>query len=74
GTHADPVARFHLHNGARLDRINWGADLSRRGLQQSLGTMVNYVYEPSTIERNHERFLQGRVMASASVTSLDLHE
>ena len=66
----DPVARFHLHNGARLERLNWGADLSRRGLQQSLGMMVNYVYEPAAIERNHERFLRGRVMASPQVTSL----
>ncbi len=74
GAHADPVARFHLHNGARLDRINWCADLSRNGLRQSLGTMVNYVYEPSAIERNHERFLHGRVMASPAVTSLALHE
>jgi malonyl-CoA decarboxylase len=71
-TQTDPVARFHLNNGARLDRINWGADLSKRGLQQSLAMMVNYVYEPAAIDRNHERFLQGRVMASSSVTSLAL--
>jgi malonyl-CoA decarboxylase len=70
----DPVARFHLTNGARLERINWGADLSRRGWQQSLGLMVNYVYEPAAIERNHERFLRGRVIASRQVTSLAFEE
>ena len=68
----DPVARFHLNNGARLQRINWAADLSKRGLQQSLGMMVNYVYEPGAIEANHDRFLQGRIMASRQVTSLAL--
>ena len=73
-TQADPVARFHLSNGARLERINWGADLSKRGLQQSLGMMVNYVYEPAAIERNHERFLQGRVIASRQVTSLAVED
>jgi malonyl-CoA decarboxylase len=66
----DQVARFHLNNGARLERINWGADLSKRGLQQSLGMMVNYLYEPRAIEANHDRFMQGRVMASRHVTSL----
>lgn len=68
----DPVARFHLNNGARLERINWAADQSRRGLQQSLGMMVNYLYQPREIEANHDRFLQGRIMASRQVTSLAL--
>lgn len=68
----DPVARFHLNNGARLERINWRADDSKRGLRESLGMMVNYVYEPRAIEANHERFLQGRVTASRQVTSLAL--
>jgi malonyl-CoA decarboxylase len=68
----DPVARFHLNNGARLERINWAADLSKRGLQQSLGMMVNYLYELREIEANHDRFLQGRIMASRQVTSLAL--
>lgn len=68
----DPVARFHLNNGARLERINWAADLSRRGLQQSLGMMVNYLYDPRAIEANHDRYLQGRIMASRQVTSLAL--
>jgi malonyl-CoA decarboxylase len=68
----DPVARFHLNNGARLERINWAADLSKRSLQQSLGMMVNYLYDPREIEANHDRFLQGRIMASRQVTSLAL--
>ncbi len=68
----DPVARFHLNNGARLERINWAADLSRRGLQQSLGMMVNYLYDPRAIEANHDRYLQGRIVASRQVTSLAL--
>jgi len=66
----DPVARFHLNNGARLERMNWRADESRRGLRESLGMMVNYVYEPKAIEANHERFTQGRIVASRQVTSL----
>ena len=68
----DPVARFHLNNGARLERINWSADDSKRGLRESLGMMVNYVYEPRAIEANHERFMQGRIVASRQVTSLAL--
>jgi malonyl-CoA decarboxylase len=59
GMTRDPVARFHLNNGARLDRINVDADLSDKGLRQSLGFMVNYVYDLKTIERNHEEFMQG---------------
>jgi malonyl-CoA decarboxylase len=68
----DPVARFHLNNGARLERINWRADDSKRGLRESLGMMVNYLYEPQAIEANHERFVHGRIAASRQVTSLAL--
>jgi malonyl-CoA decarboxylase len=68
----DPVARFHLNNGARLERINWRADESKRGLRESLGMMVNYLYEPRNIEANHERFVHGRIAASSQVTSLAL--
>ena len=67
----DPVARFHLRNGARLERINGSANLSRRGMAESLGLMVNYVYEPETIESNHVRFVtEGRVAHSAPVAEL----
>jgi malonyl-CoA decarboxylase len=67
---ADPVARFHLHNGARLERINDQADLSVKGLKQSLGIMVNYLYDLSTIEENHDRFLRGETACSKSVADL----
>ncbi|MGI9483570.1 MAG: malonyl-CoA decarboxylase [Hyphomicrobiales bacterium] len=68
GKPLDPVARFHLGNGARLERINWMADLSSRGLQQSAGIMVNYLYDLRDIERNHEAFAeQGVIAASSSV-------
>jgi len=52
----DSVARFHLKNGARLDRINWLADMSPTGIQQSSGLMSNYVYDVANLERNHELY------------------
>ena len=67
----DPVARFHLRNGARLERVNWSANLSHRGIAESMGMMVNYVYEPELIESNHERFVtEGRVAHSAEIGEL----
>ncbi len=67
----DPVARFHLGNGARLERINWGADLSPRGLAQSFGVMVNYVYDLEDVERNHEEYVNRRhVVHSGAVEKL----
>jgi malonyl-CoA decarboxylase len=59
----DPVARFHLGNGARLERINWLGDLSAKGIEQSFGLMVNYRYELGEIEANHERFTRGEPIA-----------
>jgi malonyl-CoA decarboxylase len=67
----DPVARFHLGNGARIERLNWMADLSPKGLAQSFGMMVNYLYDPEAIEENVEAFVgEGRVAASASLRRL----
>ncbi len=67
----DPVARFHLGNGARLERINTGADLSDTGLAQSHGVMVNYLYDLSRIEENHEAYAERReVVASSAVRKL----
>ncbi len=67
----DPVARFHLGNGARLERIDWLADLSPRGLQQSHGIMVNYLYDLDDIEKNHEAYAESRtVVASNAVRRL----
>jgi malonyl-CoA decarboxylase len=61
----DPVARFHLANGARLERLNWMGDPSKMGLRRSLGLMVNYVYRPSDVERNHEAYAKrGKVVAA----------
>jgi len=70
----DPVARFHLNNGARLERINWLADASKKGLRESLGLMVNYLYEPRAIEGNHEKFIRGEIVASRRVRGLALGE
>jgi len=68
----DPVARFHLNNGARLERINWLADTSRKGLRESLGLMVNYLYEPRSIEANHDKFVRGEIVASRQVRGIML--
>jgi malonyl-CoA decarboxylase len=68
----DPVARFHLNNGAKLERINWLADTSKKGLRESLGLMVNYLYEPRAIEGNHQKFVEGSIVASRRVRSLAL--
>ncbi|HSA81932.1 MAG TPA: malonyl-CoA decarboxylase [Geminicoccaceae bacterium] len=71
GKPVDPVARFHLGNGARLERINWLGDRSDKGLRQAAGLMVNYRYATADIERNHEAYAnQGKVVASAQVTKL----
>ena len=71
GRPVDAVARFHLGNGARLERINMMADLSNRGLAQSHGVMVNYLYDLGYIEHNHEAFAQrGDVAASSAVRKL----
>ncbi len=63
----DAVARFHLDNGARLDRLNFMGDLSRKGLRQSFGMMVNYLYDLQKIESSHEQFVHGEVAHSRAV-------
>ncbi|MCL5776301.1 malonyl-CoA decarboxylase [Limibaculum sp. FT325] len=71
GGPVDPVARFHLGNGARLERINLGADTSGRGEAQGWGVMVNYLYDLRDIEKNHEAFAEsGEVAHSAAVRRL----
>ena len=62
-----PVARSHLGNGARLDRINWAADPSENGMAGSFGIMVNYLYQLDEIERNHEMFANKRVVVASPV-------
>ncbi len=61
----DPVARFHLGNGARLERINWLGDTSEKGIKQSLSVMVNYRYDLRDIERNHEAYVNNGVIAAS---------
>ncbi|RZI44325.1 Malonyl-CoA decarboxylase [Herbaspirillum sp. HC18] len=67
----DPVARFHLVNGARIERINWLADTSDKGWKQSAGMMVNYLYRKGDLESNHEKLmLKGEIAASRTVRGL----
>ena len=67
----DPVARFHLRNGARLERINWLADCSAKGLEESAGLMVNYRYQIGDIEKNHEAYMkEGQIALGPEVRAL----
>ncbi|MBM3391310.1 MAG: Malonyl-CoA decarboxylase [Betaproteobacteria bacterium] len=67
----DPVARFHLGNGARIERINFLSDTSAKGFRQSCGLMVNYLYDPDEIEQNVEAFVgEDRIAASAAIRRL----
>ncbi len=67
----DPVARFHLGNGASLHAIHWAADLSDKGLEQSAGLMVNYLYDLRSIEENHDSYFdQGEIARSRDVARL----
>lgn len=67
----DRVANFHLTNGARIERINWAADLSKKGLKQSAGMMVNYLYDIPHIEKNHESYRSGgEIPASGRVRKM----
>jgi malonyl-CoA decarboxylase len=66
----DAVGKFHLSNGATLHQINWAADLSKKGLQQAGGLMVNYLYELNKVEEQHEAFSQKTVSFSRAVDKL----
>lgn len=71
GEPVDPVARFHLRNGARLERINWLGNTSSKGLVQSSGMLVNYVYDRKTVTQNHEAYVNhGEIISSAAVQQL----
>ena len=71
GRPVDPVARFHLGNGARLERLNWLGDRSRKGLNEAAGVMVNYLYALDLIERNHEAYAErGEVITSSAIRRL----
>jgi malonyl-CoA decarboxylase len=62
----DPVAKFHLGNGARLERLNWAGDISANGLAQSFGILVNYFYDLASLEENHEAFYTADRLATSS--------
>lgn len=71
GRARDPVARFHLGNGARLERINMLGDKSEKGMAEAAGLMVNYLYDLAEIERNHELYFdRGEIAAAAAVRKL----
>jgi malonyl-CoA decarboxylase len=71
GSRIDPVARFHLGNGARLERINWLGNAALRAIQESFGIMVNYLYDHDSIEDNHEAFVRdGTIVRSPDVDAL----
>jgi len=71
GRPPDPVARFHLGNGAQLLDIHWMGDASEKGLAQSFGIMVNYLYDLDRIEENHEAYAaEGRVITSRKLRNL----
>lgn len=66
GLPVDPVARFHLGNGARLERLNFSGDGSENGIRQANGVMVNYLYSLDDIEKNHEAFAQNRTIVASN--------
>jgi malonyl-CoA decarboxylase len=73
GGGADPVAKFHLGNGARLERLNWLGNPAERGLAESHGIMVNYLYDLATIEANHEAFVRDNIIARSDAVDSLLH-
>ena len=70
GKPADPVARFHLGNGARIEQINWAGDPSAKGHKQSYGLMVNYLYDLKRLDKHRSLLAQGKAAASKEVESL----
>jgi len=69
---ADAVARFHLSNGARIERLNWGADPSTKGMRQSWGLMVNYLYDLKRLDKHRRDLNSGSIPSSPSVEALIL--
>lgn len=65
----DPVARFHLRNGALLGQINWLGDVAAERMSQSYGFMVNYVYDLPTIEQNHESYVKNHIVATSDAVA-----
>lgn len=74
GGACDPVAHFHLSNGASIKQLNWMADTSEKGIKQSAGIMVNYLYELSKIDKNHENYMLNKVISCSKEVSSILKE
>lgn len=70
GRPLDPVARFHLGNGARIERLNWAGDPSAKGLRQSWGVMVNYLYDLRSLDRHRAGLARGQIPMSGAVQGL----
>jgi malonyl-CoA decarboxylase len=70
GKPLDPVARFHLGNGARIERINWAGDPTPKGLKQSYGLMVNYLYDLRRLDRHRALLAQGEIPVSGDIEGL----
>ena len=70
GNPIDPVARFHLGNGARVERLNWAGDPSGKGLKQSYGVMVNYLYDLRKLDKHRALLAQGKVPVSGGIEDL----
>jgi malonyl-CoA decarboxylase len=70
GKPCDPVARFHLGNGARVERLNWAGDPSSKGLKQSWGLMVNYLYDPKRLDKHRTMLAQGEIPISGDIQDL----
>ena len=70
GKPRDPVARFHLGNGARVERLNWAADPSAKGRRQSFALMVNYLYDLRRLDHHRSQLAQGRIPVSSAVEAL----
>ncbi len=70
GKPCDPVARFHLGNGARVERLNWAGDPSAKGLKQSFGLMVNYLYDLKRLDKHRAQLSQGEIPISGAIEDL----
>jgi malonyl-CoA decarboxylase len=70
GKPLDPVARFHLGNGARVERLNWLGDPSPKGIRQSYGLMVNYLYDLRRLDRHRTQLAEGKIAAAGSIDDL----
>ena len=72
GRPLDPVARFHLGNGARVERIHWGADPSAKGSKQSFGLMVNYLYDLKRLDKHRAQLAEGKIPIAGAIEALYL--